>query len=61
MLLLLRLANLLEFLVLEPLSSLENPGYHHVKAHVLMISEMWFFLGVGHFKGELLLLKVNRA
>ena len=30
----------------------------HVKADVLTISEMWYFLGVALFKGELLLLKV---
>ena len=34
-------------------------GYHHVKAHVPRITKMWWFLGVGLFKGELLLLKVN--
>ena len=33
-------------------------GYH-MKADVLTISEMWYFLGVGLFKGELLLLQVN--
>ena len=37
-----------------------NPGYHHVKAHVLRIPKMSYFLGVGVSKGELLLLKVNR-
>ena len=38
-----------------------RPLYHHVKAHVLTISKMWYFLVVGLFKGELLLLKVNEA
>ena len=35
------------------------PGYHHVKANVLTIPKMWWFLGLWVFKRELSLLKVG--
>ena len=36
------------------------PGYHHVKANVLTIPKMWWFLGLRVFERELSLLKVGR-
>ena len=35
------------------------PGYHHVKANVLTIPKMWWFLGLRVFERELSLLKVG--
>ena len=35
------------------------PGYHHVKANVLTIPKMWWFLGLRFFERELSLLKVG--
>ena len=35
------------------------PGYHHVKANVLTVPKMWWFLGLRVFERELSLLKVG--
>ena len=35
------------------------PGYHHVKANVLTVPKMWWFLGLRFFERELSLLKVG--
>ena len=35
------------------------PGYHHVKADVLTIPKMWYFLRFGGFEPELLAVKVG--
>ena len=39
--------------------TLPNTGVYHVKADVLRISKMWYFLGVALFKGELLPVEVG--
>ena len=40
-------------------NTITHPGGYHVKADVLRISKMWYFLGVALFKGELLTVEVG--